>query len=76
MYEKYAMGADELRPLTKVGKAAFGDLGATLVDSLDTLWMLGLRDEFTRCAPPTSDILLAISSAPSFSAWWSCLHCA
>ena len=49
MYEQYAMGADELRPLTLKGKTVFGDMGATLVDSLDTLWMMGLREEFDRC---------------------------
>ena len=52
MYEQYAMGADELRPLTLKGKTTFGDMGATLVDSLDTLWMMGLRSEFDRCAGP------------------------
>ena len=47
-YEAYAMGSDELQPLSRQGKNSFGGLGATIVDSLDTLWMLGLREEFGR----------------------------
>ena len=30
------------------GKDSFGGIGATLVDSLDTLWLLGMRDAFHR----------------------------
>ena len=48
VYEKHAMGQDELMPLTLEGKSVFGDLAATLVDSLDTLWMMGLKPEFDR----------------------------
>ena len=40
-YERYAWGRDELCPLTQTGKDSFGGLGATLVDSLDTLHMMG-----------------------------------
>lgn len=36
-YEKYAWGRDELQPQSKNGVDSFGGLGATLVDSLDTL---------------------------------------
>lgn len=45
-YAKYAWGFDELMPLTQNGKNTFGGLGATIVDSLDTLWLMGLQDEF------------------------------
>ena len=48
VYEKYAMGQDELRPLSLEGRMSFGGLSATLVDSLDTLWMMGLKSEFDR----------------------------
>lgn len=40
-YEQYAWGHDELCPLSKSGKNSFGGLGATIVDSLDTLHMMG-----------------------------------
>ncbi|CAK0772077.1 hypothetical protein CVIRNUC_003926 [Coccomyxa viridis] len=47
-YSDYAWGMDELTPLTKAGKNSFGGLGATMVDSLDTLWLMGLKEEFQR----------------------------
>ncbi|KAJ8560152.1 hypothetical protein K7X08_004210 [Anisodus acutangulus] len=37
-YGKYAWGHDELQPQTKNGIDSFGGLGATLIDSLDTLY--------------------------------------
>ncbi|PWA85792.1 alpha-mannosidase [Artemisia annua] len=47
-YEKYAWGHDELQPQSKNGVDSFGGLGATLVDSLDTLYIMGLDEEFQR----------------------------
>ncbi|XP_049751783.1 endoplasmic reticulum mannosyl-oligosaccharide 1,2-alpha-mannosidase isoform X1 [Elephas maximus indicus] len=44
-YRKYAWGHDELRPLSKSFGEWFG-LGLTLVDALDTMWILGLKKEF------------------------------
>ncbi|KAL8301446.1 hypothetical protein RB597_002050 [Gaeumannomyces tritici] len=45
-YRKYAWGFDELRPETLKGDDTFAGWGATLVDSLDTLWIMGFKDEF------------------------------
>ena len=51
-YVKYAFGENELKPLSKSGHSApiFGKtkVGATLVDSLDTLFIAGLMDEFNK----------------------------
>ncbi|KAL5223159.1 hypothetical protein ABZP36_027872 [Zizania latifolia] len=47
-YVKYAWGHDELQPQSKNGVDSFGGLGATLVDSLDTLYIMGLKDEFRK----------------------------
>ncbi|KAL8137006.1 hypothetical protein V2J09_003007 [Rumex salicifolius] len=47
-YEKYAWGQDELQPQTKNGVNSFGGLGATLVDSLDTLYIMGLNEQFQK----------------------------
>jgi len=44
-YRKYAWGLDELQPLAKSGKNWLGS-AATIVDSLDTLFIMGLRKEF------------------------------
>ncbi|GCC26842.1 mannosyl-oligosaccharide 1,2-alpha-mannosidase IA-like isoform X1 [Chiloscyllium punctatum] len=48
-YRQYAWGTNELKPLSKSGHASglFGGLlGATIVDSLDTLYIMGLQEEF------------------------------
>ena len=34
--------------MTMKGLDSFGGLGATIIDALDTLWMLGFKDEFYR----------------------------
>lgn len=51
-YVKYAWGKNELRPLTKRAHSAsiFGGmpLGATIIDGLDTLYIMGLIDEFNK----------------------------
>ena len=49
-YAKYGFGENELKPMAKKGHYAYifgkSKLGATLVDSLDTLYIAGLYDEF------------------------------
>ncbi|KAH9716174.1 Mannosyl-oligosaccharide 1,2-alpha-mannosidase MNS1 [Citrus sinensis] len=47
-YEKYAWGQDELQPQTKNGVNSFGGLGATLIDALDTLYIMDLDEQFQR----------------------------
>ncbi|KAJ6358223.1 hypothetical protein OIU78_005953 [Salix suchowensis] len=47
-YEKYAWGHDELQPQSKKGVDSFGGIGATLIDSLDTLFIMGLDEQFQR----------------------------
>ena len=46
-YTKYAWGMDILNPLTPTGSNTYG-MGLTLVDSLDTMWLMGLTEEFQR----------------------------
>jgi mannosyl-oligosaccharide alpha-1,2-mannosidase len=45
-YKKYAWMHDEVTPLTKGYKDPFGGWGATLIDALDTLWIMGMEKEF------------------------------
>ncbi|XP_030014752.1 mannosyl-oligosaccharide 1,2-alpha-mannosidase IA isoform X2 [Sphaeramia orbicularis] len=48
-YKRYAWGKNELRPLTRNGHIGnmFGGLrGASIIDSLDTLYVMGLMDEY------------------------------
>ncbi|CAB1448054.1 unnamed protein product [Pleuronectes platessa] len=44
-YREHAWGHDELKPISKSFGEWFG-LGLTLIDSLDTMWILGLKEEF------------------------------
>ncbi|KAF2154926.1 glycoside hydrolase family 47 protein [Myriangium duriaei CBS 260.36] len=45
-YKRLAWKADELTPVTGKPKNNYGGWGASLVDNLDTLWIMGLKDEF------------------------------
>ena len=45
-YKRHAFGHDELLPVSRKGADPWGGMGTTLVDSLDTLWMMGLSKEF------------------------------
>ncbi|KAJ1899651.1 hypothetical protein LPJ66_001976 [Kickxella alabastrina] len=45
-YKKYAYGADEISVLKKKPKTTRNGWGATLVDALDTLWIMDLKNEF------------------------------
>lgn len=51
-YVNHAWGSNELRPISKRGHTAsiFGasSSGATVVDALDTLYIMGMKDEFER----------------------------
>ncbi|KAM6965363.1 mannosidase, alpha, class 1B, member 1b [Aplochiton taeniatus] len=44
-YKDFAWGHDELRPVSKSYGEWFG-LGLTLIDALDTMWILDLKPEF------------------------------
>ncbi|VFQ58798.1 unnamed protein product [Cuscuta campestris] len=43
-YKRYAMGYDELMPLSHRGVDGLGGLGATVVDALDTAMIMGLDE--------------------------------
>ena len=48
-YKKYAWGNNELKPLNKSGTGTFNldeGSGLTLIDSMDTLYIMGLNDEY------------------------------
>ncbi|OAL22768.1 hypothetical protein AYO20_11117 [Fonsecaea nubica] len=48
-YKKYAWGQDEVAPVSGAFRSSFGGWGATLVDTMDTLLIMGLNDEFDLC---------------------------
>ncbi|KAK9766988.1 hypothetical protein K7432_003505 [Basidiobolus ranarum] len=45
-YKLHAFGHDELTPVTNSSTDKFNGWGATIVDALDTLWIMGLTEEF------------------------------
>jgi mannosyl-oligosaccharide alpha-1,2-mannosidase len=45
-YKQNAWMKDELQPLSGGSVSTFGGWGATLVDTLDTLWIMGMTEEF------------------------------
>ena len=51
-YVKYAWGTNEVRPISLRGHSAsiFGSasMGATVVDAMDTLYIMGFMDEFEK----------------------------
>ncbi|KAF9812966.1 hypothetical protein IEO21_05851 [Rhodonia placenta] len=50
-YETHAMLHDEIRPLSNQFKDNFNGWGVTLFDSLDTMILMDLNDEFRRALP-------------------------
>ncbi|CDZ96298.1 1, 2-alpha-mannosidase [Phaffia rhodozyma] len=46
-YKQNAWGHDEVKPLTKSTSDPFAGWGATIIDSLDTLLLLGLPEEYS-----------------------------
>lgn len=62
-YRTRAWMRDEVGPLTGGGKDPFGGWAATLVDALDTLWIMGLREEFAEAAEACRGIDFAAGPA-------------
>lgn len=45
-YREHAFGKDEVQPISGESNTRWEGLGTTLVDSLDTLWLMGMKKEF------------------------------
>lgn len=61
-YRSRAWLADELTPISGGKRTTFGGWAATLVDSLDTLWITGLENEFWEAANATLEIDFSTTS--------------
>jgi mannosyl-oligosaccharide alpha-1,2-mannosidase len=55
-YRDYAFGKDEVMPLSGSSVNSFGGWGATTVDAMDTLWIMGMKDEFAACVTAVEHI--------------------
>ncbi|KAM7184299.1 glycoside hydrolase family 47 protein [Rhypophila sp. PSN 637] len=64
-YRKYAWMKDALQPISASYKDQFSGWAATLVDSLDTLWIMGLREEFDEAVAAVANIDFGSTSSYS-----------
>ncbi|KAH8178656.1 glycosyl hydrolase family 47 domain-containing protein [Sarocladium implicatum] len=55
-YKKQAWLQDELKPVTGGNRNPFGGWAASLVDALDTLWIMDLKEEFAEAVEAVSQI--------------------
>lgn len=55
-YKTFAWLHDELKPQSGTFKDPFAHWGATLVDALDTLWIMGMKEEFAEAAKAVEEI--------------------
>lgn len=55
-YRQHAWEHDELKPLSGTFRDPFAGWRATLVDALDTLWIMGLKAEFEEAVQAVNDI--------------------
>ncbi|KAB5516969.1 glycoside hydrolase [Coniochaeta sp. 2T2.1] len=64
-YRKYAWKKDALLPLSAGSRDQFSGWAATLVDALDTLWRMGLTEEFEEALEAVAEIDFGKSTSPS-----------
>ena len=62
-YRRYAWMHDELTPVSNGSHDPFGGWGATLVDSLDTLLIMGLLDEYAEASSAVAKIDFTFTKA-------------
>lgn len=55
-YKEHAWMHDELKPMSGTFRDPFAQWGATLVDALDTLWIMGLKEEFAEAVKAVKTI--------------------
>ncbi|EXJ70047.1 mannosyl-oligosaccharide alpha-1,2-mannosidase [Cladophialophora psammophila CBS 110553] len=61
-YHEKAWMRDELSPISGGGRDTFGGWAASLVDALDTLWIMELKDDFNEAAVAAVDIDFSTST--------------
>ena len=63
-YKEHAWLKDELSPVSGKSRDPFAGWGATLVDSLDTLWIMGLKEDFAEAAKAVDKIDFTTTTRP------------
>ncbi|CAK3976026.1 glycoside hydrolase family 47 [Lecanosticta acicola] len=61
-YKYFAWMKDEVTPINGQFRNGFGGWAASLVDSLDTLWIMGFKDEFEEAVTAAMDIDLGVAT--------------
>ncbi|PHH54475.1 Mannosyl-oligosaccharide 1,2-alpha-mannosidase [Ceratocystis fimbriata CBS 114723] len=56
LYRRYAWMQDELKPIAGKPQNPFGGWAATAIDSLDSLWIVGLKSEFNEAVQAVAQI--------------------
>lgn len=73
-YKKHAWMKDALKPISGSYRDQFSGWAATLVDSLDTLWMMGLRDEFYEAVEAVATIDFGKSTSGTVNTFETCIR--
>lgn len=55
-YKRHAWGHDEVRPVSLTPSDPFNGWGATIVDSLDTMLLMGFSNEYNLCRPHVNQL--------------------
>lgn len=66
-YEALAWSADELAPLSGAHTNGLGGWGATLADNLDTLWIMGMHDDFEKAVAAVTNIDFQDTASPEIN---------
>lgn len=73
-YRQHAWMKDALKPMTGQHVDQFSGWAATLVDSLDTLWIMGMRDEFYEAVKAVATIDFGKSTSGSVNTFETCIR--
>jgi mannosyl-oligosaccharide alpha-1,2-mannosidase len=73
-YKEHAWMKDALKPISGQSVDQFSGWAATLVDSLDTLWMMGMRDEFYEAVKAVSTIDFGKSTTGNVNTFETCIR--
>jgi mannosyl-oligosaccharide alpha-1,2-mannosidase len=73
-YKRRAWMKDALKPISGDFVDQFSGWAATLVDSLDTLWIMGLRDEFYEAVEAVATIDFGISTTTTVNTFETCIR--
>ena len=55
-YKQHAWSKDEVAPISGGWRTSFGGWGATLVDTMDTLWIMDQKEDFEQCVEEVKNI--------------------